>query len=41
MVVSDVVRVCETSGNSEDAALQFLAVLPEEVYDNRRMILSV
>jgi transportin-3 len=41
MVVSDVVGVCKTSGKSEDALLQFLAVLPEEVYDNRRMILTV
>lgn len=40
-VVSDVVRVCQAPGKAEDAMLQFLAVLPEEVYDNRRMILTV
>jgi len=40
-VVLDVVAVCQTAGNSEEALLQFLAVLPEEVYDHRRMILTV
>jgi len=40
-VVLDVVAVCQTAGNAEDALLQFLAVLPEEVCDHRRMILTV
>jgi hypothetical protein len=40
-VIPDVVRACETTGDSLEALLQFLAVLPEEVYDGRRMILTV
>ena len=40
-VIQDVVRVCGTSDDSLEALLQFLAVLPEEVYDGRRMILAV
>jgi Exportin 1-like protein len=39
-VIQDVERVCGTSHNF-DALLQFLAVLPEEAYDGRRMILAV
>jgi transportin-3 len=40
-VLPDVVRACDTPGASFEALLQFLAVLPEEVYDGRRMILTV
>jgi len=40
-VIQDIVRVCGTSDDSLEALLQFLAVLPEEVYDGRRMILAV
>lgn len=40
-VIPDVVRACGTTGDSLEALLQFLAVLPEEVYDGRRMILTV
>ena len=40
-VILDVVNACETSGDSLEALLQFLAVLPEEAYDGRRMILTV
>jgi transportin-3 len=40
-VIADVVNVCETSGESFDALLQFLTVLPEEAYEGRKLILSV
>jgi transportin-3 len=40
-VIPDVVAACGTSGDSLEALLQFLAVLPEEAYDGRRMILTV
>ena len=40
-VIPDVVAACETSHDCFEALLQFLAVLPEEVYDSRRMILTV
>jgi transportin-3 len=41
-VVQDVVNVCTLdSQESLEAVLQFLAVLPEEAYDGRRMILTV
>lgn len=40
-VIPDVVAACESAGDSLDALLQFLAVLPEEAYDGRRMILTV
>jgi transportin-3 len=40
-VIPDVVNACGTSGDSLEALLQFLAVLPEEAYDGRRMILTV
>lgn len=37
-VIPDVVAAC---GNALEALLQFLAVLPEEANDGRRMILTV
>jgi transportin-3 len=37
-VIRDVVAAC---GNALEALLQFLAVLPEEANDGRRMILTV
>ena len=40
-VILDVVEACGTTGDSLEALLQFLAVLPEEVHDGRRMILTV
>ena len=41
-VIQDVVGACgTTSQQSLEALLQFLAVLPEEAYDGRRMILTV
>ena len=41
-VIQDVVAACGTSSQqSLEALLQFLAVLPEEAYDGRRMILTV
>jgi len=40
-VISDVVHVCEESRISSDALWQFLAILPEEVYAGRKMILTV
>jgi hypothetical protein len=41
-VIEDVVEFCGTnSQQSLEALLQFLAVLPEEAYDGRRMILTV
>ena len=41
-VIEDVVAVCgKNSQQSLEALLQFLAVLPEEAYDGRRMILTV
>jgi transportin-3 len=40
-VIADVVKVCGTSGDSLEALLQFLAVLPEEASDGRRMMLTV
>ena len=41
-VIEDVVAVCGTSTQqSLEALLQFLAVLPEEAYDGKRMILTV
>jgi len=40
-VIHDVVKACGTTGKSLEALLQFLAVLPEEAYDGRRIILSV
>jgi transportin-3 len=40
-VIPDVVAACGTAGDSLDALLQFLAVLPEEAYDGRRIILTV
>ncbi len=40
-VIADVVAACGTTGKSLEALLQFLAVLPEEAYDGRRIILSV
>jgi len=39
--IPDVVQACGTTGDSLEALLQFLAVLPEEVDDGRRMILTV
>ena len=40
-VILDVVGACGTTGDSLEALLQFLAVLPEEVHDGRPMILTV
>ena len=41
-VIEDVVSVCGTDTQpSLEALLQFLAVLPEEAYDGKRMILTV
>jgi len=40
-VIRDVVEACRTAGDSPDALLQFLAVLPEEANDGRRIILTV
>lgn len=40
-MIPDVVAACGTAGDSLDALLQFLAVLPEEAYDGRRIILTV
>jgi len=40
-LIADVVHATGISGDSLDALLQFLAVLPEEAYDGKRMILTV
>jgi len=40
-VIPDVVAACGSAPESLDVLLQFLAVLPEEAYDNRRGVLSV
>lgn len=39
--IADVVHATGTSGDSLDALLQFLAVLPEEACDGRSMTLTV
>jgi transportin-3 len=40
-VVTDVVAACNTSPELHDALLQFLAVLPEEAADPRRIVMAV
>src|SRR6202022_4990683 len=40
-VIPDVVAACGNNEEAFEALLQFLAVLPEEAYDGRRIILTV
>jgi transportin-3 len=40
-VIPDVVGACGKNEKGQEALLQFLAVLPEEAYDGRRILLEL